>query len=213
MATATETVTTETTATDAQATTATAAEPTRIAAPGQSTLNIVDWAMSQVTEDATDLHIDHGPRPVHVHGSAATGQALVSNGAVGADVIRLPAGHGFLPHTHPGHHILIVVGGEGTITYDGRVYPTHAGQIYLVEGEVPHAVGAITDHVIVAVGSPHKHIDAEDRMAPVPYEEVVAPDGDLTCLICDISAIAPKRLHDESCHHCPCKDCAARESR
>ncbi|MGW7276312.1 cupin domain-containing protein [Streptomyces sp. NPDC054864] len=207
MATATET----TTVTDAPA--ATTDGPALLGAPTQGTLNIVDWATSYVAQDSTQLHIDHGVRPVDVHGSAATGQALVSNGAVGADVIRLPAGHGFLPHTHPGHHILVVVGGEGTITYDGRVYPTRAGQIYLVEGEVPHAVGAITDHVIVAVGSPHKHIDAEDRMAPVPYEEVVAPDGDLTCLICDISAVAPKRLHDESCHHCPCKDCAARAAR
>ncbi|MGW2651185.1 cupin domain-containing protein [Streptomyces sp. NPDC001393] len=176
-------------------------------------LTIVDWAKSLVGDGSTQLHIDHGPRPVDVHGSPATGQALVTNGSVGADVIRLPAGTGFVPHTHPGHHILIVVGGEGTITYDGRVYPTRAGQVYLVEGEVPHAVGAITDHVIVAVGSPHKEIDAEDRMAPVPYEEVIAPDGDLTCLICDVSAVVPERLHGLDCPHCPCRECATRTAR
>ncbi|MCQ4079622.1 cupin domain-containing protein [Streptomyces sp. RB6PN25] len=176
-------------------------------------LTIVDWAKSFIEPDSTLLLVDHGERPANVHGADATGQALVSNGALGADVLRLPAGAGFSPHTHPGHHILIVVGGEGTITYDGRIHHTRAGQVYLVEGEVPHAVGAITDHVILAVGSPHKAIDAEDRMAPVPYEEVIAPDGDLTCLICDVSAFAPHRLHTSGCPHCPCRDCVTGSAR
>lgn len=173
-----------------------------------SSLTIVDWARSVVGDDVTTLTVPHGERPTQVHGANATGEALVTNGALGADVIRLPAGAGFLPHTHPGHHILIVVAGEGTITYGGYVHQTRAGQVYLVEGAVPHAVGAITDHVIVAVGSPHKEIDAEDRMAPVPYTEVIAPDGNLTCLICNISTVDPERLHDTDCSHCPCKTCA-----
>ena len=144
-----------------------------------------------------------------VHGADATGQPLVTNGEIGADLIRLAAGSGFAPHTHPGHHILTVVGGTGTITYDGRVYQTEAGQTYLIEGAVPHAVGAITDHVLIAVGSPHKAIDAHDRMAPVPYEEVIAETGDLTCMICQTSVRAPKRLHAARCPHCPCLECVA----
>jgi quercetin dioxygenase-like cupin family protein len=171
-------------------------------------LDIVTWAKNTLCDDHTDLRVEHAELPVQMHGARdATGLALVTNGAVGADLLRLPAGSGFVPHTHPGHHVLIIVGGVGTITYDGRVYETHAGQTYLVEGEVPHAVGAITDHLIVAVGAPHKAVDADDRMEAVPYEEVIAPEGDLTCMICDLRAVVPTRLHDVGCSHCPCQDC------
>lgn len=179
-----------------------------IGSHAQAGLNIVEWAEATIEEDATTLRIDHRPRPAVMHGApGATGAPLVTNGAIGADVIRLEAGGGFAPHTHPGHHVLIVLAGEGTITYDGVVYPTRAGQIYLIEGEVPHAVGAITDHLILAAGSPHKPVDSVERMSLVDYEEVISPLGDLTCLICDKVAPAPTRLHDRDCPHCPCFDC------
>jgi quercetin dioxygenase-like cupin family protein len=173
-------------------------------------LDILRWARSIISKEMTELALDTGPLPTHMHGTMeATGKALVTNGSVGADLIRLPAGAGFVPHTHPGHHILIVVGGRGTITYNGQIHPTEAGQVYLIEGEIPHAVGAITDHVILAVGAPHKAIDAEDRMEEVPYEEVIAPDGDITCLICNITALAPRLLHSLGCGHCPCVGCSS----
>ncbi len=174
----------------------------------QAELTIVNWAEAHVEGNSTLLRIDHGERPVAMHGARdATGQALVTNGKIGGDIIRLSAGGGFAPHTHPGHHVLIVLAGKGTITYNGVVYPTSAGQIYLIEGQVPHAVGAITDHVILAAGSPHKAVDSHDRMALVDYEEVISPIGDMTCLICDTVAPAPMRLHDEGCSHCPCPEC------
>jgi quercetin dioxygenase-like cupin family protein len=174
----------------------------------QAGLTIVDWAEAIDDGDSTLLRVEHGERPLEMEGARdATGQSLVTNGALGADVIRLPAGGGFAPHTHPGHHLLIVIGGEGTITYDGVVYPTRAGQIYLIEGKVPHAVGAITDHVILAAGSPHKAVDSSERMALVDYEEVISPIGDMTCLICHATAATPERLHDEECPHCPCPEC------
>ena len=180
----------------------------RTVAGSSAELAVVTWADCEFETNLTRLLIDHGSRPVAMHGARdATGQSLVSNGAIGADVIRLPAGAGFAPHTHPGHHILVVVGGQGTITYDGRIYRTRAGNTYLIEGSVPHAVGAITDHVILAVGAPHKTVDATDRMTLVPYEEVIAPDGDLECTICRIAAMMPTRLHDLTCSHCPCSEC------
>lgn len=171
-------------------------------------LRIVSWADSEIGADLTRLIVAHGERPVAMHGAhRATGRSLVSNGDLGADIIRLAAGAGFAPHTHPGDHLLAVIAGEGTITYDGRVHHTRAGQIYLIEGAVPHAVGAITDHVILAVGAPHKAVDAVDRMALVRYEEVIAPEGDLDCTICHRAAVVPVRLHDLSCPHCPCSQC------
>ena len=55
-------------------------------------------------------------RPIRMAHSNATGEPLLSNGSLGADIIRLAAGDGFVPHTHPGDHLLIVLAGQGTIT-------------------------------------------------------------------------------------------------
>jgi quercetin dioxygenase-like cupin family protein len=170
-------------------------------------LRIVRWADDLGIAGEQLLGIDLGARPVGVAHSNATGEGLVSNGLLGADVIRLAAGDGFVPHTHPGDHLLVVVGGRGTITCGGKIYPTRAGEIYMVEGEVPHAVGAITDHVILAVGSPHRPVDAPDRMAPVGYDAITADVDDLHCLICDLHARYPRRLHEVGCPHCPCCEC------
>ena len=171
------------------------------------TIKIVRWASDLGVVDDQVLGIDLAIRPAHMAHSNATGMGLVSNGFLGADIIRLSAGDGFVPHTHPGDHLLIVVGGQGTITYDGKIYPTRAGQIYMVAGKVPHAVGAITDHVILAVGAPHKPVDSVDRMTPVEYQDVTAEINQLHCLICNISATYPDRMHDVGCPHCPCIDC------
>jgi quercetin dioxygenase-like cupin family protein len=140
-----------------------------------------------------------------VHGRA-TGSELISNASLGADVIRMAAGDGFVPHTHPGDHILVVIGGRGTIACRGEIHPTSAGDVYFVEGDVAHAVGAITDHVLLAVGSPHRPLDSSDRMTPVGYDAVTDHD-ELRCLVCDVAATQPRRLHESGCAHCPCADC------
>lgn len=157
--------------------------------------------------DYEQLLVPLGPRPVRMAGSPATGEALVSNGALGMDVIRLSAGEGFAPHTYPSDHLLIVVGGAGTITLGGLVQPTQAGEVYLVPGAVPHAVGAITAHVILAVGSPHTALDHPERMQLVAYQAVTAELGNLHCLVCDRQSRHPARLHDVGCPHCPCGAC------
>jgi quercetin dioxygenase-like cupin family protein len=179
--------------------------------PGQEELTIVRWAEAAIGEQDSSLRIPHARRPVPMHGAQSTGLGLVGNGIIGADIIRLPAGAGFPPHTHPGHHLLIVLGGRGTITYNGRVHATEAGQIYLVEGAVSHAVGAVTDHVILAVGAPHMPVDSDRRMQVVAYQEVLSPIGDLHCLICDRTSEPPRYLHDVGCGHCPCQKCALAE--
>ncbi|ROO90832.1 quercetin dioxygenase-like cupin family protein [Actinocorallia herbida] len=171
-------------------------------------LSILGWAESEIGPDESRLRIPHGPQPLTMEGAVgATGRPLIGNGDIGADVIRLAAGAGFAPHTHPGHHVLTVIAGIGTITYGGRVHETRAGQVYLIEGSVPHAVGAITDHLILAVGAPHKPVDSTERMELVPYIEVLEPDRDMDCLICGASAGLPDRLHDAGCAHCPCAAC------
>lgn len=175
----------------------------------QDALVIAQWAQAAIGEESSLLDVSHALRPIAMHGANASGLGLVSNGIIGADLIRLPGGAGFPPHTHPGHHVLVVIGGRGTITYDGRVYPTQAGSVYLVEGSVSHAVGAITDHVILAVGAPHMPVDSTRRMSIVEYQEVLSDLGDLHCLVCDNKSFLPQYLHDVGCTHCPCHDCSA----
>jgi quercetin dioxygenase-like cupin family protein len=173
-------------------------------------LRLVKWASDAgVTSKGNSqlLEVGLGERGVPIVDSPATGEALVSNCSMGADLIRLEAGKGFSPHTHPGDHLLVIVGGQGTITYDGKIYRTQAGQVYLVEGEVPHAVGAITDHVILAIRSPHRKIDSDERMNLVEYKAVQSELGKVHCLICDIESQGDVMLHEMGCTHCPCSVC------
>jgi quercetin dioxygenase-like cupin family protein len=135
----------------------------------------------------------------------------MTNGHIGVDLIRLEAGDGFVPHTHPGDHLLIVVGGSGTITFGGRIYPTSAGEVYLIAGLVPHAVGAITEHVLLAVGAPYKPLVSPERMTPEHYEAVTTALGDLECQICHLTVTYPNKPHELDCPHCPCVDCVGTE--
>src|SRR5262249_12165147 len=149
-------------------------------------LQIMRWARDLLAVNGEQvLEVDLGVRPVPLAHSSATGQPLVSNGQLGVDLIRLSAGEGAVPHTHPGNHLLIVVGGQGTITYGGKIYPTRAGEVYMVDGHVPHAIGAITNHVILAVASFYVPVDAPDRMKPSSYQAVTASLDHLYCLFCD----------------------------
>lgn len=160
-------------------------------------------------DKAQTLRVDHEDGGHDMAHASATGDALVSNGQLGIDLIRLDRGEGFVPHTHPGDHILLPVLGAGTITYDGDVYPSNAGEVYIIEGDVPHGVGAITEHAILAVGAPHAPIDSDERMTPVEYEEVTAEYEDMNCLICETETTEPTKLHEAGCRHCPCYDCMA----
>ncbi len=171
-------------------------------------LEIIEWATTAgIEEGAQRLQISLSERLVAVENSSASGEALVSNGKLGADLIRLTAGEGFTTHTHPGDHLLITIGGEGTVTYGGKIYPTRAGQIYMIDGNTPHAVGAVTDHVILAVGCPHRAIDAADRMEITEYASVMVDQEELHCLICNTKAVFSQCIHELGCPHCMCPDC------
>lgn len=171
-------------------------------------LRIVRWAEDEGIAGTQRLAVDLDIRPEKMQPGAGTGQSLVSNGLLGADIIRLGAGERFQPHTHAADHLLIVIGGLGTITCDGAIHPTRAGEIYMIEGAVPHAVGAITDHVLLAVGAPHVSVSSPERMSTAPYRAVTTRIDELHCLICHVHAVYPRVPHELGCPHCPCVACS-----
>ncbi|MCD0451619.1 cupin domain-containing protein [Actinocorallia sp. API 0066] len=132
-----------------------------------------------------------------------TGQPLLSNGFLGADLIHVPAGRGFAPHVHRGDHLLFVVGGRGTITAAGEILETAPGQAYLVAGLQPHAVGAISDHVLLSVGVSHRALDSADRQTLVPFSDLLAADGLIRCRVCGLSAPGEHALRRLGCGHAP----------
>ncbi len=173
-------------------------------------LRITRWADDAGVDELQRLAVGLGLRPEAMQPGPGTGESLVSNGMLGADIIRLGAGERFQPHTHAGDHLLIVIGGQGTIAVDGVIHPTRAGEIYMVEGAVPHAVGAISDHVLLAVGAPHVPVHSPERMTAVPYRAITTRIDDLHCLICDVRAVYPRVPHELGCPHCPCLECSAK---
>lgn len=168
-------------------------------------LLICDWAADAGVDGLTQqLNVDLTPGPIRVAKTrAVTGRSLVTNGRLGADLLHVPAGEGFVPHTHPGDHLLLVLGGRGTITVNGVITQTSAGQVYLIEGAVPHAVGAITDHVILAIGAPHRRLESPGRQALTAYSALLTPLGNITCGICGVSARSGDELSALDCPHSP----------
>ena len=101
-----------------------------------------------------------------VVGANAKGLPLHTNGNLGVDLLRVEAGERFPIHVHPGDHLLYCVSGKGSISIAGETFEVRPGDIYMIPGDIPHAVGATEDsfHVLAAIGSPHKPVDSPDRM-------------------------------------------------
>lgn len=83
---------------------------------------------------------------------------------IGIDLIEMLPGTAFPTHTHPGAHLIFVVKGKGTVTIHKQTYLTRPGDCYFVPADVPHAVGAVEHHQILAIGFPHKPLSDPERM-------------------------------------------------
>ena len=121
-----------------------------------------------LTVDGTDNLVTAAPLyRTAEHGHHAPGDNPLRKDArlLGVDLLYVPPLASFPPHVHPGHHLLYVVRGTGTFTYDSETIPTQPGDLYLALGGVPHAVGAGPDgHWLLSFGAPHKHVASPDRM-------------------------------------------------
>lgn len=108
---------------------------------------------------------------VPVHGAPALGVPLHTNGHLGADLLWVKAGDRFPVHTHPGDHLLLCLAGKGTISVGEQTYHVGPGDLYMVDGLIPHAVGAgDEDHILVAIGAPHKPVQSPERMQLVDWD-------------------------------------------
>lgn len=126
-----------------------------------------------------------GVQPLQMQHSDGTALPLVLDDSTpnkfGADIIRFPAGKGVGLHTHIGAHILMVTKGTGILIYttrhglDGIAHERHdmfPGMIYLVPSNVPHAIEATTELVLIAVGNDHRPADSSERLDIVQKKEV-----------------------------------------
>ena len=66
-----------------------------------------------------------------------------------------------------------------------------------------HAVGAITDHVILAVGAPHRPVDDPRRQVLVEYDAIRGDTGIVTCGLCSLTAPSLPELAASGCAHVP----------
>lgn len=137
-------------------------------------------------------------------GSRCSGTTAFSlEGLIGADVIELPAYTSFPVHTHPGHHVLLVLEGLGALTDHNGIHRTHPGDLLLIPGDLPHAVGGGPHgQRLLAIGAPHRVTADPLRMT------AVNPPWELTCHICGCEGYT-RPLHQQGCPHCPCPECTS----
>lgn len=128
--------------------------------------NQARWA--NFNEEIGQLKSIEGEQPVKMRHSDGTALPLVLDDSTphkfGADIIRFAHGKGVGLHTHLGAHILMVTKGRGLLTYGTDTFDMFEGMIYLVPSNVPHAIKAITELVLVAVGNDHQPADSEKRL-------------------------------------------------
>lgn len=127
------------------------------------------WA--DFNESEKTLISFRGNQPVHMSHSDGTALPLLVDDSLpakfGADIIRFEAGKGVGLHTHVGAHILLVTKGKGTLTYHTEKHQMFEGMIYLVPSNVPHAIDAETELVLIAIGNDHQPADSESRLEVV----------------------------------------------
>ncbi len=124
-----------------------------------------------------NLSLDEIP-DVTLAGTEITGKQLfcsedIGNGThLGVDRLRLLPGEKFPKHTHPGHHLLYIIKGMGTVTIEDKVYVTVPGDLYLVNGNVLHALSAgETGQLLLSFAVPHKHLSDASRILIVPEKK------------------------------------------
>jgi quercetin dioxygenase-like cupin family protein len=119
--------------------------------------------------------VDEAGQPlVGIRGRMGVAAATMEGLEMGADLIEMQPGSAFALHVHPGEHILFVIEGKGLVHVDGVDHQVKKGETIFVPAEYPHGVKTYPDASeplqLLAVGYPHKRLDAKDRMRVVEEE-------------------------------------------
>ncbi len=129
-------------------------------------LQFTEWAKFDAEKDA--LVSFSGELPIQMAHSDGTAKPLILDESTasmfGADIIRFAAGKGVGLHKHIGAHILMVTKGTGVLTYEETKHDMYEGMIYLVPSNIPHAINAITELVLIAIGNDHRAADSNERL-------------------------------------------------
>jgi quercetin dioxygenase-like cupin family protein len=126
-------------------------------------------------EEWVALQDEHGRPLPGIRGKRGVAAPSATGREFGIDLIRMSPGAAFPLHTHAGDHILYVMEGEGRVHIDGVDHPVTPGDTIFIPARYPHGVKAnaeqVGDLLFLAVGYPHRHVEAPDRMTLVHVEE------------------------------------------
>ena len=104
-----------------------------------------------------------------IYGRAGVACPTMEGVEIGADLIEMQPGSAFPLHIHPGQHILYIIRGEGIVHVDGVDHHIKEGDTIFIPAEYPHGVKTFETTTalpltLLAIGYPHKDIEATDRM-------------------------------------------------
>lgn len=116
----------------------------------------------------SEMYDDHGHPLPGIRGRVGVASLTDSGVEFGIDLIEMDPGSGFPLHKHPGDHILYVIQGPGVVHVDGKDHLVRDGDSIFIAAEYAHGVKTLpaAPHVFrfLAIGHPHKHVEAKDRM-------------------------------------------------
>lgn len=124
-----------------------------------------------------DLYDEKGRKLPGIRGKSGTVIKRANGEELGADMVEMEQGSKFPLHTHDGDHILYVMldSGRGGVVVDGVTHIVEPGDTISIPGELAHGVTTLEDEPInlrfLAIGVPHKHVSATDRMSYADEEE------------------------------------------
>jgi mannose-6-phosphate isomerase-like protein (cupin superfamily) len=116
-----------------------------------------------------DMLDSDGKKLEGIRGKNGVSSKKLDGTMFGADLIEMQPGSKFELHVHSGDHILYIQSGVGAVHINGVNHSVTKGDLIGIPGELPHGVVgpplvATEPLVIIAIGHPHKHVGASDRM-------------------------------------------------
>ena len=125
-------------------------------------------------EDWVPMVDDHGHVLEGITGLRGVRSRKADDTFIGADFVRMEPGSAFPMHVHEGDHEIYFIMGEGYVTINGENIRVNTGHVIHIPAELPHSVwvpdAADFPLIFVAMGHPHKHVDAQDRMKSLSSE-------------------------------------------